>query len=89
MLLLEIAYWRLATQFDEMKSQPLNSWDVKERLLSRTAKDIAHMMDQSYAIAVESCLNFDELTKDLNEYDTYKVFESKVLSVLKRATTTS
>jgi hypothetical protein len=88
-LFIEIAYWKLATRFDEMKAQPLSPWDVKASLVARTAKNLAHMMGQSYANAVEACLRFKELTEELNEYDKHKVFELKVLTVLKRATTTT
>lgn len=85
-LLLEIANWRLVRKFDEMKAQPLSPLDVKARLLTRTAKDLPHMVGQSYANAVDTCLRFKELTAELNEYDKHKVFEDKILGSLKRAT---
>ena len=86
-MLLEIAYWKPATKFEEMKAKPLSPWEVKASLLARTAKNIAHIMGQKYAKAVEACLTFKELTQELNEYDESKIFELKVLNLLKRATT--
>lgn len=88
-MLLEIAYWKPATKFEEMKAKPLSPWEVKASLLERTAKNIPHIMGQNYAKAVDACLKFKELTQELNEYDESKLFELKVLNVLKRATKNS
>ena len=85
MLFLEIACCRPAIQFEEMKAKPLTPYDVKAKLLARTAMDMAHMMGQPYANAVNACLTFKELTQELNEFDRQKAFETKVLTVLKRA----
>ncbi|MCJ1378594.1 hypothetical protein MMC17_001693 [Xylographa soralifera] len=84
---LEIARWKLATRFEEIKAQPLRPSDVKPRLLAQVAKDLPHQVGQSYADVVDACLRFQELTAELNEYDKHKVFEAKILGPLKRAIT--
>ncbi|KAM7218393.1 hypothetical protein V8F06_006157 [Rhypophila decipiens] len=94
-ILFEIANWKdiysLATKWDILGSaggQPLAAADVKNTLVGRyiTAKKILpHQIGHVFAGVILTCLDFDERTRGMSEYEGQVYFQKKVVEPLGRA----
>ncbi|KAG4433056.1 hypothetical protein IFR05_011450 [Cadophora sp. M221] len=82
---LELALWKSAKGLRELKEKPLNPWKLKEDLITLVRKDIPHMVGQSMADTISTCLNFKEITKGLSEFETHQEFKLRILGPLKNA----
>jgi hypothetical protein len=80
---MEIAYWKSAKEFPEMKQRRLDPKNIKAAILQRLIEDGPHVCGQRLSDSIQACLSFKELTEGLSDLESYKVFKAKILSPLK------
>ncbi|OTA86513.1 hypothetical protein M434DRAFT_153822 [Hypoxylon sp. CO27-5] len=81
----ELVQWKPVTyRFKILEGQPLGSEDLKKEILATTQRDVSHMAGQSIADVIETCLNFDTLTKGLDQFEAHCIFKEKILGVVTR-----
>ena len=81
-MLLEIAVWKVATQFQEMRADVIDPWEIKAKLLTRSRIDLPHFVGARFAGAIDACLSFEEITKDLTEFEANQAYKIRVLGML-------
>lgn len=69
-----------------MKPPKIDEWAMREQLLIRAKKDLPHMVGQNFTDVIIACLQFQELTKELNDFSKHQVYRSRILDTMERTT---
>lgn len=86
-VLLEIAFWKDVGSVVQPKSGPLvtDGTQVRDVLLDKCKRHLAHQVGEVLTRCILSCLNFQEKTKGLREYEKQKYFQLSVTGELGKA----
>lgn len=82
-VMMEIAYWKSTKEFPEMRQRRLDPENIKAAILQRLIQDGPHVCGQRLSDSIQACLSFKELTEELSDLESHKVFKAKILSPLK------
>jgi hypothetical protein len=76
-------------QFKEMqkdaRGETIDPEVIKRELVQRVEDDLPHLVGQTFAEAIVSCLTFKELTVGSNEFQVYQTFNARVVQRLNAA----
>jgi hypothetical protein len=81
--MMEVAYWKSAREFPEMKQRPLHPERVKAAVERRFIEDGPHVCGQTLCDSILACLGFKELVEGLSELEAHKTFKKKILNPLR------
>ncbi|RYP44050.1 hypothetical protein DL768_009458 [Monosporascus sp. mg162] len=89
-VLLELACWKsiFGLKFKNLKdTSRCEPEALRREMLKSVREDIPHLVGQSFAAVVETCLRFDEITERFDELRTHEEFKENVVGVLRRLAT--
>ncbi|RYP33045.1 hypothetical protein DL767_004956 [Monosporascus sp. MG133] len=89
-VLLELACWKsiFRLKFKNLKDAcRCEPEALRREMLKSVREDIPHLVGQSFAAVVETCLRFDEITEGFDELRAHEEFKEKVVGVLRRLAT--
>ena len=84
-VILEIAHWKLIDHFEQMKREKLDPKVLREELLTEAKKVLPHRVGQNFTDAIVACLEFQELTKELDDFHRHQEYRGMILDKLESA----
>lgn len=82
---LELAYWR---SIFELKFRNLKDTGrcepgaLKREVIKAAQEDIPFVTGMSFARIIKTCLEFDEISAGMSEYEAYELFKKEIVDVL-------
>ncbi|KAG5800696.1 hypothetical protein H9Q69_000255 [Fusarium xylarioides] len=83
-VLLEIMFWKAATDFTKPDLSGAIRTEIKSRMLTLLESDGPELVGDTFVAVVKTCLNFKELTDGCTPLESYQKFKSEVTEVLAR-----